>query len=68
MIAAEPTGPATGPPPPPPKGVAEAAQKSAQNDPAGQNVAGQDLQGNNAEQTVMGSAGKEKTAKERTSE
>jgi hypothetical protein len=37
---------------------------AAKKDLMGQNVPGQDQQGNDAGQTVMGEAGKEKTAKE----
>ena len=60
----EPTGSVSGPPPPVSNDVAAAAQKAAQKDGSGQNVPGQDQQGNNVGQTVMGTAGKEKTAKE----
>jgi hypothetical protein len=63
-VAAEPTGSVSGPPPPVSNGVAAAAQKSAHKDGLGQNVGGQDQQGNNDGQTVVGAAGKEKTAKE----
>lgn len=64
MIAAEPTGSVSGPPPPVSNGVLDAVKSSASQDSTGQNMAGQDAHGNNAGQTVMGEAGKEKTAKE----
>jgi hypothetical protein len=65
--ATEPTGPVSGPPPSVSSDVAAAVKDSAQKEGTGQNVGGQDKQGNNAGQTVMGEAGKEKTAKESSS-
>lgn len=62
--AGEPTGSPTGPPPPVSDDVTSAVQGAAKKDPAGQNDPGKDLQDNNAGQTVMGEAGREKTAKE----
>ncbi len=62
--AGEPTGSVSGPPPPVSDGVTSAVQAAAKKDPAGQNDPGEDQQGNNAGQTVMGEAGREKTAKE----
>ena len=54
----------TGPPPPVSGDVTTAVQAAAKKDSTGQNVGGQDKQGNDVGQTVMGEAGKEKTAKE----
>lgn len=62
--AAEPTGSPSGPPPAVSKDIASTVQDAASKDSMGQNVAGKDTQDNNAGQTVMGDAGKEKTAKE----
>lgn len=62
--AAEPTGSPSGPPPAVDGSLNSAVQAASKQDPTGQNVAGQDKQGNNIGQTVMGEAGKEKTAKE----
>jgi len=42
-------------------------QGVAKDDPTGQNAGGKDKQHNEVGQTVMGEAGKEKTAKESTS-
>lgn len=62
--AGEPTGSVTGPPPPVSGDVTSAIQDATKKDSMGQNVGGQDKQANDAGQTVMGEAGKEKTAKE----
>lgn len=62
--AAEATGSPSGPPPPVDKSLNAAVQESVKQDSTGQNVAGKDQVGNDAGQTVMGEAGKEKTAKE----
>lgn len=61
-----PTGSVSGPPPPVSNDVVAKAQDAAKQDAMGQNVPGQDKQGNNIGQTVIGEAGKEKTAKEST--
>lgn len=58
----------SGPPPPVSGEISSAVKKHAQNDPTGQNIPGEDKVGNNIGQTVMGEAGKEKTAKERMQE
>ena len=62
--AAEPTGSVSGPPPPVSKDVSSIVQNAAKKDSMGQNVPGKDQQDNEVGQTVMGEAGKEKTAKE----
>ena len=64
LEAGEPTGSITGPPPPVSDEVTSSIQNAAKKDSMGQNVAGKDQQGNNNGQTVIGEAGKEKTAKE----
>ncbi|KAK5953096.1 hypothetical protein OHC33_005664 [Knufia fluminis] len=61
---AEPTGSPSGPPPPVGGSLNAAVQNSTKDDPTGQNAGGEDKQHNEAGQTVMGEAGKEKTAKE----
>ncbi|KIW23474.1 valine-tRNA ligase [Cladophialophora immunda] len=63
-ITGEPTGSPSGPPPPVSSEITSAAKGSAAQDAMGQNVPGKDLQNNEKGQTVMGEAGKEKTAKE----
>lgn len=62
--AGEPTGSPSGPPPPVSSETTSAVQNAAKTDSLGQNVPGKDLQGNDKGQTVVGEAGKEKTAKE----
>lgn len=64
--AGEPTGSPSGPPPPVSSKTTSALQNAAKADSLGQNVPGKDLQGNDKGQTVVGEAGKEKTAKEST--
>lgn len=44
--------------------IASTVQNVAKKDPMGQNMPGKDQQSNDVGQTVMGEAGKEKTAKE----
>lgn len=63
-IAGDPTGSVSGPPPPVSSETSAALKYEASKDSTGQNVAGQDKVGNADGQTVMGEAGKEKTAKE----
>ncbi|EXJ88198.1 hypothetical protein A1O1_05128 [Capronia coronata CBS 617.96] len=63
-ITGDPTGSPSGPPPPVSSDIAAIAKGAAQKDSMGQNVPGKDLQGNDEGQTVMGEAGKPKTAKE----
>ncbi|EXJ86991.1 hypothetical protein A1O3_03948 [Capronia epimyces CBS 606.96] len=60
----EQTGSPSGPPPPVSSDIASIAQDAAKKDSMGQNVPGKDLQDNDKGQTVMGEAGKPKTAKE----
>lgn len=62
--ASDPTGTASGPAPSISNDVSDAVQKASSTDATGQNKQGQDQLGNNEGQTVMGEAGKEKTAKE----
>ena len=64
-VAATPTGSVSGPPPPVSNDVTAVVQDAAKKDAIGQNIPGKDQQGNDIGQTVMGAAGKEKTAKER---
>lgn len=64
LVAGEPTGSVSGPPPKVSSEVTSAAQSAAQNDSIGQNVPGEDQKNNDKGQTVVGMAGKEKTAKE----
>ena len=66
--AGTPTGSPSGPPPPVDSSINEVVQKSANNDSTGQNQGGKDQLNNDAGQTVMGEAGKEKTAKESMSD
>ena len=54
----------TGPPPPVSNQTSAALKEETSKDFTGQNAAGQDKMGNADGQTVMGEAGKEKTAKE----
>ncbi|KAK5261521.1 hypothetical protein LTR40_002042 [Exophiala xenobiotica] len=63
-VTGDPTGSPSGPPPPVSSEIASAAQNAAKEDAMGNNVPGQDQQGNDSGQTVMGAAGKPKTAKE----
>lgn len=63
-IAGDPTGSVSGPPPPVSSETSAALKDEAGKDSTGQNAAGEDKLGNAAGQTVMGEAGKEKTAKE----
>lgn len=62
--AGHPTGSVSGPPPPVSSETSAALKDEASKDSTGQNAAGQDKVGNADGQTVMGEAGKEKTAKE----
>ena len=64
LAAGEPTGSVSGPPPHVSSDITSAVQNAAQKDSTGQNVPGKDQQNNDIGQTVMGEAGKEKTAKE----
>lgn len=64
--AGEPTGSPSGPPPPVSSETTSAVQQAAKADSLGQSVPGKDQQGNEKGQTVIGEAGKEKTAKEST--
>ena len=64
VLAGDPTGSVSGPPPPVSSETSAALKDEASKDSTGQNAAGQDKLGNATEQTVMGEAGKEKTAKE----
>jgi hypothetical protein len=66
--AGDPTGSPSGPPPPVSSEIASAAQNAAKEDAMGNNVPGQDQQDNDSGQTVMGAAGKPKTAKESMNE
>lgn len=65
LSATSPTGSPSGPPPPVSNDLNAAVQDAAKKDPMGQSAPGKDKAGNNDGQTVMGEAGKEKTAKER---
>jgi hypothetical protein len=58
------TGTVSGPPPSVSSETSAAMKDEASKDSTGQSVAGQDKLGNADGQTVMGEAGKEKTAKE----
>lgn len=62
--AGDPTGSPSGPPPPVSSETTSKLHETAKKDSLGQNVPGKDKVNNNQEQTVMGEAGKEKTAKE----
>lgn len=62
--ASEPTGSVSGPAPKLSDDIVKSVSESAGQDSTGQNAAGQDKHANDAGQTVMGDAGKEKTAKE----
>ena len=62
--AGDPTGSVSGPPPEVSSETFAALKDEARKDSTGQNAAGQDKLGNANGQTVMGEAGKEKTAKE----
>jgi len=64
LAAGEPTGSPSGPPPPVPSDIASTVKNAALQDSMGLNVPGKDQQNNDKGQTVMGEAGKEKTAKE----
>jgi hypothetical protein len=66
--AGDPTGSPSGPPPPVSSEIASVAQNAAKEDAMGNNVPGQDQQANDSGQTVMGAAGKPKTAKESMNE
>lgn len=63
-LAGDPTGSVSGPPPSVSSETSAALKDEASKDSTGQNAAGQDKVGNADGQTVMGEAGKEKTAKE----
>merc|ERR1712000_118906 len=63
-VTGDPTGSPSGPPPPVSSEIASAAQTAAKKDALGNNVPGKDQQDNDSGQTVMGAAGKPKTAKE----
>jgi hypothetical protein len=63
-VATSPTGSPSGPPPPVSNDLNAAVQDAAKKDPMGQTAGGKDKVGNDVGQTVMGEAGKEKTAKE----
>ncbi|RVX74662.1 hypothetical protein B0A52_01789 [Exophiala mesophila] len=65
-ITGSPTGSPSGPPPPVSSEITSKINEGAKKDSLGQNVPGTDKLNNNQGQTVMGEAGKEKTAKEST--
>ena len=63
--AGTPTGSPSGPPPPVSTETASALKDASRKDSTGQTSSGKDAHDNDKYQTVMGEAGKEKTAKER---
>jgi len=62
------TGSPSGPPPPVSSGLADILKKSSENDAIGNNVGGKDQQNNDVGQTVIGEAGKMKTADEKVAD